>query len=643
MSDLQSTISAELFSQFYGGISITNPTKVQEALDAVRIKKLVKTRNELETLLAHYSKELDKVDAYSLILINRHLEQKETVISQLSYTLYLFSLQYAIDVAEKRNYRAAKMKKQMEYCEYLLDKLQRGEIRNPQEQLDAEIAESDKPVAYLGFTIAKQLVDIIYYLVCEKTGISDFIKELRSVKTKTTIELLDTINERRLYWVWSGGMLQSILDILPKTMQYSAQAQASLSLISPFCGYMSWILYFVRMGIQLFMVAKHTINGPWMSDEEALTPWRERFKTQWDQRKFLILNDLIWGFVNMACALWLFGPGMLGYYGNVATTGLLLADLCLNIWRFCEKSTKHNAFIKNLDDEILSLEKNRAIEKKRAEEEEEDVKDAAWFAAMHARITELQNLREDTKKNWLFDKHRLINDVTYAATLLVGFAYMYCMLAPPTMLIPATALIVCLSGAVLCFLLTAATAAISGYLDAEQTNQALIDARKAKETLSIQFKEENDPLSRRLIYLEKMRLESTETYQQELMHFQKIKTIRAMVIDALIPAVIMPAILLMPMGTGIIILIAGLAIIAISRAIVNRWEPQAPSFVDMSEADREKWLADFDAKFEDAFHAEETKKAIPLTFFQSATPVLSKRGNAEDGYEDPSIAQNTVG
>lgn len=558
-------------------------------IEDMEIANIAKMRPFLSSLLNYYQQELYKIDPVSLGFIHGIPEMHDKMAQQLRTTLFLLHLQYKLDEAEGRNYRLPSLKRQLDYSWDLLSRLEIGKIDTPAKQLKEEVRLSEKPAAYCGLVI-------VAAFIANKIG--DFIDDFKAAKTVSMIQWMNDINERRLYWVWGGGMLQSVLDALPQNMQYLDQARKGLAAPSPYTGYMSWVLYFTRMGINLFMVMKHTIPGSWMSEDEKLIPISERFLTQWNQRKFSLLNDLIWGLVNMACFFWLYGPGKLGYAGNIATVGLLFMDLCLNTWRLIEEQTKYNKFKLEMSIAQEKLQHELFIKKQLLEQAEEEAKKSKnddlinqlqlEIAQINIKLEDNKRIIAHTEKEWSFKYAGLINEVSYSAGLLIAFSFMVCFMFPPAAIAPATLVILGVTGAAMSFILTAAAAVINGYLEVEKSKEAHEDALNQREALLAKYKAEPDEARRKILFLDIAALEATSQYHLEMAHFQKLQVIRALCVDALIPVIVFASLMFMPLGIGLGVMGAGLALIVISKIIVNQHAPQNPELMQLADSTEEE-------------------------------------------------------
>lgn len=593
-------------------LNLNDFDSVYAQLEKLDITDIAHMRPFLPSLLSFYTQELYKTDPISLGFINQLPEKKLAVAKQLNFSLYLSYLQFRLDKAEGRDYKLSTLHKQINYCHYLLERLETGLIDTPAKQLAAEIELSDKPAAYCGFHVAQFLADKIAQLMNTEPAqyVAGKIDDLKSAKTVTLIQWMNDINERRLYWVWGGGMLQSVFDLLPKNMEHMGQARAGLAAPSPYTGYMSWVLYFTRLGLNLFMVLKHTVRGSWLSEEEKSFTWKQRFMTQWEHRKFSMLNDLIWGLINMACFFWLYGAGKLGYIGNIATAGLLLMDLCLSIWRLVEEQTKHNKFKLEmaLAQEELYTKLQRRLELLYEAKKKKDLEAMREFeeeiAQIRAKLADNEKLAYHEGREWEYKFAGLVNEVAYASGLLVAFCFMCCFLVPPAAIAPATLLIIGVTGAALSFILTAATAVINGSLEVAKAQDAREEARAQIKTLTEQFRQESDENARRLIFLDIQALEATDSYQLELAHYHKMQVIRALVVDALIPVVVFAALMFMPMGVGVGVMGAALALIIVSKILVAKLEPAPPTLEQLPDSSdeqlmisNEKRMGEFEPKY----------------------------------------------
>lgn len=514
--------------------------------------ELFRHRKSLAVSLSYFATRIDEINQANF----RYLltVQKKVIERELLFAFYIFSAQYQLDAVEGRQQCLNGRGEQLKACAKLIEQLRQsssvGVEISKEAQLATELCESEKHLKYLGLTLVGPLVA---KKIMEFTGgsITDFIKTWMS-----------EINGKRLQWVWVNALLSSVISMIPEDFAGAHQASDAISAPSPVTGYMSWILYYTRFAINLCLLLKHTIAGPWMSKEESQIPAWERFKTQWHQRKFSLLNDSIWATANMVCFFWLVGNGMLGYLGNILTALLLVMDTCLCAWGFWEESTEHNKDITRYDHDINVLKDKikRGSENKQVLDQE---------------LRALEREKKQCEVNWRYKKYGLMNDLVYAAGLLAAFSVMCCFLFPPAALAPLAAMILGVAGAALCFLFTTATAAVKGAIDIAKTKESRrLAIDELKETYQL-FQQSNDENMKKQLFLDMKQLKCTSDYQARVVSFQKMQVLRSVLIDAMVPSLIFVSFMFMPFGIGLALLAAGFAIALLSNMILKRFEPKA--------------------------------------------------------------------
>lgn len=62
----------------------------------------------------------------------------------------------------------------------------------------------------------------------------------------------------------------------------------------PVLPYIAWIFFLPRLFVNLFLLIKHTLPGPWMDAKEKSLDWSVRFHAQMQRRWFELANDLVW-------------------------------------------------------------------------------------------------------------------------------------------------------------------------------------------------------------------------------------------------------------------------------------------------------------------------------------------------------------
>ncbi|WP_133128075.1 hypothetical protein [Legionella nagasakiensis] len=545
-----------------------NDVYQKEQTMTLDILELFKHRQFLSTSLELYSKKLARTNPASFKFLSK--EQRIVLEEELLFTFYLLSAQYRLDEAESRRQNLQQRSEQIKHCAKLINQLRQSSLKTtPETLLNSAIDDSEKHLKYLGLTIAGPFV-------------AERVVEFSGGKTGVIKGWMGDINERRLYWVWGGGLLSSVIGLMPDHIGHKDSAQQALNAPAPVLGYASWILYYARFGIELFLLLKHTIKGPWMSKAEKQIPAWERFKTQWQQRKFMLLNDAVWATVNLVTFFWLNGSGMLGYWGNVITAGLLLIDASLNLWRFYEETTQHN-------EELARY--ARDIEALHAKLRDEDEKNAEARRLLQRQIASLEKTQQQCEFDWKYKKYKLINDVTYALAIIVAFSVVCCFFFPPAAIAPASALILGVAGAALCFGLTLGYAAVSGGIDIAKSRTTGKLALAECKTLLELFNESDNEFEKKQLYLDMKQLMAETDYQERLIRFQKISLVRSVLIDAMLPALMFVSLMFMPLGIGIGVIAAGMALAVLSRIILKRFEPKEKALPEFDEEDYQQFAS----------------------------------------------------
>ncbi len=619
-------VSSILDSTSFSALGVAGQKAVRDLFDktyqsadrlAIDYPVLFGQQKSLSVSLNFFSNKLDKINPASFKFLRSF--QRDALEQELLFAFYIFSAQYQLDEAEHRRQGLPARSEQIKKCACLINALRKSATAETPETMLACATndDSERHAKYLGLTI---VAPFIAEKMLDLSAVHTDQAEEWSGAGKTGIikEWMGEVNGRRLYWVWGGGLLSTVISMLPDDFANKQQAQTAVAAPSPITGYMSWILYYTRFGINLSLLFKHTFAGPWMSQAERQIPAWERFKTQWQQRKFALLNDSIWGLANMACFFWLTGGGTLGYLGNVATTALLLMDVGLTVWRFYEESTQHNLDIQRYERDIREL---RAKMKALAEEDEDK-------KIMLLQLTALEKAKKQCELDWQYKKYGLVNDLVYATSLMAAFSLMCCFLFPPAAIVPATALVLGVVGAVLCFVLTVAYAAVSGGLDITKSRATRHMVKSECQELLQQFKTTDDPFVKKQLYLDMKQLMTDSDYQERLIHFQKLKLARALLIDVMIPPLMFVTLMFMPLGIGLAVLVAGVALAFISTMILNRFAPEAAQLPELNEKEYTEFASLAEPTLD---YLKDHKKTSG--FFSNSTSSESK-SQAEPTFED---------
>lgn len=520
--------------------------------------------------------------------------QKTALAQELYFAFYLFSAQYQLDLTENRRKCLSEGGEKINKCSKLLEQLRLSIDKttlsktNEEVELVRSIDDSEKPLKYLGLTLAAPfLVDITDAYI--STG----------YVAGTLKETMNEINGRRLFWVWGRTFVCTLLDLFSTDFYYKSQAADILEKQGVVMGYISWILYYLRAGMYWGLLLKHTIKGPWMTQAESeldITTW-ERFSTQWDQRKFELINDTIWATCNLACFYWLISAKGLSLAGDIFTLVLLAMDVIVAVWQWSEEETRHNAdllhyrtAIETLEDKIKALESGvdkQARKLLRYREpvldgtvkvllsvDDDEKKDELKIQQINVLKEQLMRLKQAEDKcisDWALKQKGFIYDLAYAIALFAAFS-LVCF--SPLASVAATTIMLAIIGAGLCFVLNAAYSALKHNLDVEQAQHADTVAIKAHQDYLALFLESPELHERKRLYLEMQRLEMTSAYQKKMVTFQQMVLVHSVVVEALIPAIVFSALMFLPLGMGLVAIAGAIALAFLVYKCIEPYKPE---------------------------------------------------------------------
>ncbi len=502
-------------------------------------KDLFSRRASLAIALEIYSHRLNRINPALLQYLSD--EEKKVQEQDLLYTFYLLSAQYQLDENEDRHQDWLMRRAQLLQCARYIETIKAQVEHTSEEQLNSYLKCSEKHLKYLGLTTLAPLL-------------ADTIEQISSGVTVSLFKWMREVNVFRLYWVWAGGTLLSALEMFPSSFEYKTQAQDAIAAPGPYTGYMSWILYYTRLGIQLSLLLKHTFAGPWMSQAEREVPWQDRFTTQWEQRKYSIINDLIWGTANLACFYWLIGSGFMGMLGNVATTGLLLVDTVAAIYGYYEAETQHNKEVARYQEDINEFGVTDTLERK-------------------VQLASLQKTLAQYQLDWRYKRYGLINDLVYSVSLMTAFLLCCSFFFPPFIIAPATALLLGVIGASLCFVLNMVYVAAGTGLKIEKSRASAQAVYDECGVLLGEFKTSIEDNRKRSLYLQIRSLLADSNKEGEQVRYQQLQQVHTILISALLPPLLLLSFLFFPLGIGLGMVAVGVAVAIISKMMLNQLQP----------------------------------------------------------------------
>lgn len=527
-------------------------------------------RAQLPIMLSHYQQKLSETNKAMFHFLKP--EQKKALKNQLTYTWYLLKNQLELDAMDGRRHTRSALEGDMRQCEDLLDRLS---ISSPKETpgslLLADTMPSAKPLKFTSMndfapSIASRVRDF-------------FMNELQSVTdhvTGSTITGMSKLNETRLYWVWGNSMDSNLLQSLQALRPGLNLGQAQRSLAAPLnvTGYTSWVLYYARLGLNLMMLFKGALPDRFLSEAERQVPWWQRFKTQWDQRWLVILNDAFWGPANMLCFLWLTGSA-----GDMLTVLLLTMDFALTCLSYFRESTAHNKRMLEIEEARQSL----------WQELQRDDLHEDQIIALKQQYDDLTTLHTKTHRDWLYRREGMESDMYYSGMMIMSFGLMCCFFFPPAMLPAVLAQTLPLLGGTLCFLLTLTNSLIRGDTDISNIRELGRDVENEGQALLDKYHrctDDSDPdgNERRCLYLQLQAALAKSEHHADMARFKAINVVRGALIDALMPGIVLAAVIFLPLGPAWGVIAAVIALFMLSRFVMYVLEPKMGELPEFDEA-----------------------------------------------------------
>lgn len=446
---------------------------------------------------------------------------------------------------------------------------------------------------------------------------------------------MDEINWHRLYWVWTGGnggLLGSFFE-LPTVQRFLTcwqEAYRKLEVPKSFFGYASWMLYYTRFCVHIGLLLKHTLPNPWLSEREQQISWLTRLQAQWDQRKFVILNDIIWGTINLATIYWLTDSvsPLSGAIGGVATIGLMLFDVLVAEWELKEARVKfhkaearvkqkiayaeealNNALSKNgfnnfeqvlarrnylrLQEELKGIglsEERRQRLNARLVQFEERAKEGATLEqcqriiALERTIHSLGDEKDLLEFNWQFQKKQLEMTIfltwIFVGAMVLMYAPIFPVLVPALALSAAVAANTVFVGCVMSVLLTALQSAYDYEVEIQKSQaiiagieikqQAIAEKHSGLSKQRVLCESEHNDL--RLCHLENKRLHASKLFHQAQTDNIRLQQWHSVGVQIVFPFVVLLA-LCLPTPATIALIGCFLALAVASKAKLKAMAP----------------------------------------------------------------------
>lgn len=339
---------------------------------------------------------------------------------------------------------------------------------------------------------------------------------------KDFIKYIDARNDTRLFWVWGRPNLDLALEYANQS-----EARAHLAETTYIPGQISWSLYLFRGTLFFLKYMNKRFHDPkWLRQMEGLSLeeqaiYRAQYlQAYWDVYKYRILNDYVWGPINLVCFKW-----WTGWWGDFSTCFLLCMDIYLTHLGNAEELEKFQHIQDQYDERLIHLNKeiiglmHNGVKKQLSKKENgfdllrnEDkimllesylaeqtvlgeklsIAESA-LAESVADWSDVYQAQQDHAKRWERKKVFLKYDKIYTKLLLVAFAMCVCFLV--TSFLPVTlSVFLTKSGTMACLALTiwyrAARVFIQIGQDREEKNALLVQEKQCIQNfwnLKIQF------------------------------------------------------------------------------------------------------------------------------------------------------------
>ncbi|KTD49297.1 hypothetical protein [Legionella quateirensis] len=534
------------------------------------------------TPLGYFLSMLENTDEVMFLFMSQ--EKKDVLLRDLQVTYLLLLAQKRHEQTHQKTENLKSYDASIAKCQQLIDALNYQKVCEEQHIVPSP----EHGYATDGYPIKYAFIELGQWF-------GEKIEEIANRQTKTIKEAMGWFNEKRLYWVWGGGLLKTVLDLLPPDFFNVTDAAKQVKAPDPYTGAISWGLYYFRGSLNLFLLLKHTIQGPWMSKEESDTPWTERFLTQWSQRKFTLLNDFVWATGNCLCYFVLTGKGALGTWGDFLTLALLAFDIGLAVWEFEEKRTEFFKEMQNYDREIEVV---KELIKKIEDDPDADETDKKRLKECYLQLQSLEKAKRQCQKDWDYQNIGLATNISYAVGLMLAFA----LVALPFLPITGPLLIaLSVTGTVLCFAFTVINNAVKGGIEIYKAYESKKEALQDYKTKLAEFHElmlnnpDLDDNEKKLLFLEiKKTLAETE-YQKQMILFQTMHLVRSLIMETFIPAIIFVNLVFLPLGIGFALIGAAIVLAVCTNLLINKlFTPEKMAIKEFDEQEYKAFCADPD-------------------------------------------------
>jgi hypothetical protein len=393
-----------------------------------------------------------------------------------------------------------------------------------------------------------------------------FLEEFSVGKTVYLKQWMGDFNVWRQYWVWAGLTLRMALSMVPPDFYQVHQTVDVATKPQPVLGIISWLLYLTRFLINFMLVLRHSIKGPWMSKAEKQRiddnggMW-SAFQEQLAKKKFILINDLVWGIQNCLTFFYFIGD-VLGPIGNVVTSVILLGDAVLMSLISREARQQHQAEMRTYQTEIDLLQAR--INDKTLRTRGRNITE---FQLAQLIAAQKECATEWTRKSKQLDANFYMSAGICAAYSLVVTPWAH-------IAAQATATALSFTGAGIGFILFLIYVGYNAYIDVSHAKASRLSALQQCKLI---LEAETDPTIRQENFIRYKDLMAAVDYQTALANYHQAVFIRAVVIRALIPLAIFTAFTFATGGIGWALIGLEIVVAVVSHFLIEQRKPRATS------------------------------------------------------------------
>lgn len=395
-------------------------------------------------------------------------------------------------------------------------------------------------------------------------------------------------NIRREQWVWGSIMYGAVFDQLAADLIHlpnESNLKQGMDSVSLTTGLISGFLYLYRLFfVELWDAVRearnkwkplanhpqyiHEKNAPATRFKDKGEAWA-RFCDDLINRKFIILNDFLWGGVNTFCfILGLMKGSDATFLINALTVVFLISDVILTVWRFIQQRKEYQDKLNAIKDKLKQMEATET------EGLEEDAKNHLKHG-----IEDLQKAKKNLEREWPYQQYKLWADLTYTVGLVVAWSLTCAFFFGHI----AGYLVMGIVGSVTLFVMTLAYNFINGVIEHNRIQASadarLAEARACQNTLKDELQKDSQERSDILIkynYLQIKTLLAHSEHERALARFELKKAGLYGFLSALSPVVFFASFAFLQLSFAILAVAVFLVVIYALRTLLAKVAPTRP-------------------------------------------------------------------